>query len=161
MKYYEPKYFKPQEIFPWSVILAHTYSPQYGDTVIDQKIWRLMDWRILWTMDKIRERFGPTIMNDYLWGGKNQYRGFRSIVELVEINKDLKNKFSLTSQHCFGRGADSKNPKYSAEEIREDIKKHPNLEQLQYITAVEADVDWLHVDCRSLVIGSDRVFFKV
>ena len=151
MSYYIPKYFTIEELFSPETIKENT---QNG--IINQNIWRLFDYSTLLTIDRLRIRFGPTVVNDYIWGGANQYRGFRSFISLVDKNnlenyKQVKcvDWTSFTSQHCFGRAIDSKFNKISAEEVREDIKNNPNDATYEFITAVENNVSWLHFDTRS------------
>ena len=156
--YIKPKYFREEEFFSPSVIAEEIKKGSFGT------IWRLIDSRIIWTADKIREHFcgiGKTgnvdvmIMNDYLWGGKNKYRGYRSID--IDIIRD-KNKFSQTSQHCFGRGIDYKFKHTTVDEVRNDILNNQDEERYQYITAVELDVTWNHNDVRSWNKGLSGIF---
>lgn len=156
--YLMPKYFKAEEFFSPSVIEEEKKKGSIG------MIWRLIDSRIIWTADKIREHFcgigkqGNTdvmIMNDYLWGGKNKYRGYRSIE--IDIIKN-KNNFSSTSQHCFGRGIDYKFRHTTVDEVRNDILNNPNAERYQYITAVELEVSWNHNDVRSWNKAQNGIF---
>ena len=134
--YYEPKYFKPQELF----------SPDIYDREKDKgnQIWRLMDRRILWTADRLRERFGPMTINDWLWGGLMKLRGFRDII-LDLAGTD----YSRTSQHCFGRAIDYNFETVSAEEVIQDILDDPFKPEYKYITGLETDTTWVHNDTRS------------
>ncbi|MGD9156793.1 MAG: hypothetical protein PVG39_00165 [Desulfobacteraceae bacterium] len=147
--YYKPKHFVVEEIFPPGIIAEHNSIGK-----LDQ-IWRLMDWRVLWTQDQLRERYGSMICNDYLWGGSNQYRVYRPAIGLIDWDyfrrfREVKAKWSsFTSQHCFGRASDSKFKKVTTEEVRQDIKRNPDHEAFRYITAVEDKVSWLHFDTRS------------
>jgi hypothetical protein len=148
--YFTPssKLFHPAEFFPKSASLQ----------LFSNQIWRLIDDRVLWTAEQIRKRYGVTIINDYLWGGNNQYRAYRPIPELLEVNKTRSNKFSLTSQHCFGRAIDCKFRDWTAEEVRQDIKKNPKHDVFKFITRVEDKVDWFHFDCASWT-GKEILFF--
>lgn len=154
--YYKPKHFREEEWFSPAVMAQNDTS----------RIWRLVDYRILWTMDALREYFGvPVTMNDYLWGGGNKYRGFRSYDELVDtvyLRKTgvIRPKFSsFTSQHTLGRAADSKFRNIPAEEIRNDIRANPDAIRYQYITAVEDEVSWLHIDVRNWETTTSGILF--
>lgn len=146
---YIPKYFTPEELFPKQVIQNHTLNGK-----IKSSIWRLIDSRVAWTADQLRKLFGPLTVNDYKFGGPNQYRGLRPAQELIDWEHynqtgELKTIFSsFTSQHCFGRALDMVSKSVSAEEIRVDIKKNPRTEY-QHITAIEDGVSWLHFDVRN------------
>ena len=147
-----PKWFKPEEFFPPEIIAINTVSGK-----LKESIWRLMDWRILWTCDALRKRFGPMKINDYLWGGANQYRGFRPFKALV--NKDFAKATggriispkwsSFSSQHCFGRAIDANFKNYTAEEVRQSILHDSKSTDYVFITCIENGVAWVHFDCRS------------
>lgn len=158
--YYTPnsRYFRAEEFFPPEVISENKTS----SGKVNSSIWRIFDWRVLWTGEKIREKFGTMVINDYLWGGVNRYRGFRPWSCILDTDHYIKTGIakatfsSFTSQHCFGRAIDCKFKKYSAEEIREDIRDKEERGLLdnsiyKYITCVEDGVSWLHFDTRSWI----------
>jgi hypothetical protein len=148
--YPNPAWFHPAEFFPKSLV-------SFFD---DNQIWRLMDYRILWTVEALRKRFGIMYLNNWLWGGNSQYRVYRPIQELIELNKRIYSaNFSLTSQHCFGRAIDCHFRNYTVDEVREDIRKNQNREEYKYITRVEEKVDWLHFDCASWNRNKYGIFF--
>ena len=160
--YYKPdkRFFHPKEFFPPSVIEEHSFP---GSDYPDRMIWRLMDGRAIWTAVELRRRFGTMIMNDYKWGGKHTHRVYRPVVDLIKEKIDDKyvpvDWTTFTSQHCFGRATDAVFTKYSAEEIREDIRRNPKESCYKYITAVENDVSWLHFDCRNWGIDKFGILF--
>lgn len=135
---YKPEHFTLQEFLP-KVFYENNFG-RYGDM-----LWIIFDERLLWTYDQLRERYGRVTMNDWLWGGSNQYRGWRPLDCLIGAK---------ISQHKFGRAGDGifKQP---AEEIRQDILKYQKDEMFQYITVIEKDVSWLHIDCRNSRYGND------
>ena len=139
--YYQPNrdWFHPAEFFPRSAAI------HFGNN----QIWRFIDFRILWTAEALRKRFGVMYLNNWIWGGHNQYRVYRPIMELFELNKTKENKFSLASQHCFGRAVDCTFKNVSVDEVREDIRKNQHFAEYIYITRVEEKVNWLHFDCGS------------
>jgi len=162
--YYKPKYFIPEEIFPESVVRLHTFLSK-GKVIVSEKIWRLVDSRVLITLDRLRDRFGTIVVNDYRWGGKNQYRGYRPALDLIdkyylEETGIYRPKWSsFTSQHCFGRAIDCKFKYKTSQEVRDDIKK--NFSELTYqdITAIEESVDWFHFDVRSWDRKTNGILF--
>lgn len=155
---YIPKHFDAKEIFPPSTIKDHMHNGGVKDS-----IWRLMDDRVLWTADKLQERYGTTICNDYKWGGAVRYRGFRSITELIDwkqykANEMIKPVFStFTSQHCFGRALDLIFKDIKTSEVLEDIKNNFDKTIFQYIKAIEEGVSWFHFDCRNQ--GTDKILY--
>lgn len=96
--------------------------------------WRNMDSRVLKSADDLREIFGPLWCNGH---GLTQC-GFRT-------------NGSKTSQHRFGRAMDLHSNKYEAEEIRMFILKNRQL--FPYITFLEIDISWIHIDCRNSDFG--------
>ena len=130
---YKPKGFQLQELIP--KLEYENYSQIYSEN----QLWGIFDNRALWTLEQLKRRYNTTILNDYLWGGINQYRGWRP--------SDCKIG-ALLSQHKFARAFDCKFKDYPAEEVRENIKKRPFDEAFKHITCVEDGTSWLHFDCR-------------
>jgi len=92
--------------------------------------WGLMDDRILKSADKLREKFGPLLCNMRML----TQCGFRT-------------KGSITSQHRFGRAMDLHSSNHSYYNMRKYILTNPD--KFPYITFLEVDVNWLHIDCRN------------
>lgn len=126
---YIPKYFKLYEWFPEDFYLK--YYPEYGN-----KLWLMLDSRILKTYDQLRDRFGKVIMNNWFWNGTNQYRGWRPFD--CPIGAQL-------SQHKWGRAGDGIFVETPIRKVRSAVLKG----EYKYVTAVEKDVPWLHIDCRN------------
>lgn len=153
---YIPTYFTKEEIFSKSVVDAEQNR--------GSNIWRLMDNRVLWTIDRIRVHFcgySPNdshdvmTVNNWSWGGHNQLRGLR---HLEYDAAKMEGNFSTTSQHVFGRAADFTLGKTTAEEVRQDILKNPNAIRYRYITAIEMDVNWVHFDVRNRNKDEEGIF---
>lgn len=132
MNHYIPEHLKLHEVLP-----RDTYLILEGKR---EKAWRLFDPRILWTADQLRFLYGPIYVNDWFWGGNNQYGGWRP------GDCDIGAEFS---QHKFGRALDIKFKRAMAYNIRQDIKAGKWPVYFQYITCVENGVAWLHIDCRN------------
>lgn len=132
---YIPRHFKLQEFFPRDFI-TRVYP------ILGNRMWQLMDDRILWTMDRLRDRYDTVIMNDYLWGGRNQYRGYRPYDCVIGAEH---------SQHKYGRASDCKFGKVSVDDVRNEIvsSEYGEIFEFKFITCVEMGVTWLHVDCRN------------
>jgi len=131
---YVPKYFSVQEY-----VDPRTYA-KFGDSSI-----MFMDPRILYTADRIRERYGkPVYINTYSisnYKGKVlRHCGFRPITYANGAD---------WSEHRHGRALDLHVVGVSAEQIRKDILADPWHEDFKYITCIEGKVNWLHIDCRS------------
>lgn len=84
----------------------------------------LFDINALRTIDRLRSHFGPLTINDWMWGGDFQESGFREW--------DTETGATL-SQHKFGRAFDCKFKNVTAEEVREDMRKHNMFQAPQAI----------------------------
>ena len=129
---YKPDHFTMKELVPremYETVSLRRYI-----------LWNIFDHRILITIDRLRKAYGKMIANTWAWGGRNQYRGYRPKECSVG---------SVFSQHRFGRAADLVPVEESVDKIRQDILREPEKEEFEYITAIELNVPWLHVDCRS------------
>ena len=118
----------------------HEVVPQ---AMIDKrgvKAWELLDERMLITLDRLRDRYGKMRMNDYHWGGSDQYRGLRT-PESAD--------YSDTSQHAFGRAADPIFMGVTAEQVRQDLIADPTAKCFEFITSIELGVSWFHFDVRN------------
>ncbi len=147
------KLFAPQELFSKAVIDNPKHSDKDGN--VHPRIWRLMDSRILWTLVEIRALFGPIILNDYLWGGDYHGRGYRDPIALIDHACFVKKGIiraawsSFTSQHCLGNALDCIFKKILVSEVRQDIIQNSEREAYKYITGIEKEVTWLHIDSRN------------
>ena len=128
---YTPKHYRVEEWFPQDVLdwcMTTGYNP-----------WMFIDERILMTGDRLRARYGTMYLNNYLWGGKSQYRGYRP--PTCQIGSTL-------SAHRFGKAGDFNPVKVTAEEIRLDIKANwkKGVDLFPFITRIENNVNWFHCD---------------
>lgn len=128
MIYYRPEYFRLYEL----VSRAQYKKWEH------YKLWQRFDPRILAMADAIRVDFGPMVVNTWFHGGIHSRRGLRPFDSLTGATH---------SQHKFGRALDLVPVKASANEIRDRIISYPS--DYRYITTVEMDVSWLHIDCRN------------
>lgn len=134
-----PKHFSIQEL-----VDRDTYA-KYGQS----SIW-FLDPVALKVLDAIRNRFGSTVVNDWSWGGNNQYRGFRP--------PDCKIGASF-SQHRFGRGFDSNSKNATPDEVRADILANQEYWLDKGLTTIEDgafSAGWLHFDTR--ITGISKIF---
>jgi len=137
--FYKPKNFSLQEMLPRDYYKRYSY--------VGDKLWGIFDERILKTSQALRKRYGPIIMNTWHMSpekkaryGNHQWRGFRDCSCTIGASR---------SQHRFARGNDHVFLKITAEEVRQDILADPFHEDFKYITCIEAEVPWLHADCRN------------
>lgn len=143
LKFYQPIHFKIEEVIPPDIFKERGVSSI-----------QLMDWRVLYTLDCIWELANQAagkrvriIVNDWLWGGNRVDSGFRG---------PGSNTGKWSSQHRFGRGADSISPEMPASWFRNKIIENNRL--FPYITYVEDGVDWLHFDTRASTFKGIHLF---
>jgi hypothetical protein len=127
---YEPKWFKPYELVP-----KFLYD-SYGASSL-----RFLDNRILWTIDKLRDRYGVIVCNDWKWGGQFDSRGYRPPNDPDGSN---------LSAHKRSMAVDLAPVDITAEEIRQDIKQNKYPDDFKFITLIEDNVNWLHISCENV-----------
>jgi len=128
---YRPTYFTIEELVP----------PTLLDKFGAERLWWVLDSRMLWTIDRLRERWGSLVANTWKQGGQFKDRGLRDFMSLTG---------ATLSDHKFGRAIDLTSSKLTAEEMRADIRAHIDLECFSFITVVEENVSWLHIGFRNV-----------
>ena len=137
-------------------LIMFNYTPEHFDIkeLVDKKTYdslgkrsiELLDPYMLWTIDRLRERYGSITINNWAWGGQYQFSGFRP--KNCSIG-------ALYSQHRLGKAFDLKFKDYSAEQIRALIKVNYNEDDFKFISCVELDTPtWVHIDSRHI---EDRI----
>lgn len=125
----EPKYFKPYEL-----VSKRMYN------LLGSTVFQYFDDRILITLDTIRTFFGsPVTVNNWKWGGKYQYRGYR---------EGAYRRGARYSMHRYWRAIDCKIKGVTATEARDVIMNHQKT--FPYITRMEDNVSWLHFDNKNV-----------
>lgn len=133
---YKPLHFATQEL-----VSRQTYLDR------GEKALQLFDDRLLRLIDYLRDKFGRATINDWQYGGNNEWRGLRTPDSPY---------YSKYSQHSFGRAFDIIFKDYTAQEVRDWLKN--NALEWQLATGLksvtcEAGVSWLHIDLRNNKYG--------
>lgn len=137
----EPITYKPQYLLPQEVVPPEVFK------VFGERSFQFLDSRILWTIDAQRIYFNkPILVNNWHIGGAFMYRGFRP--PACPVGATL-------GQHRFGRAIDYTVIGMPAEEVRAVILSQRRMDMNRYITAVELDTEWVHIDCRNT--NSDQI----
>ena len=138
-QFYKCKYFSIQEL-----VDEPTYK-KYGE-----RAWMFFNPILLRTLDGIREYFGkPIMVNNWESGGTMDSRGLRS------PNDNTGSKWGF---HYKGNAVDFSVSDMTAEEVRKIIIEHQNEPPFEDITALEADVSWVHMDFRNIDSNKILVF---
>jgi len=120
------------------------------NTVRPDVLWRMIDPRLIETIDKLKEVFpnGSMTINNYMWGGDRGWSGLRT--------KDS-SYYSPTSQHSLGKAIDCIFSAYDVEEVRQYILNNPD--EFPHIGGIELNVSWLHLDVRERQNGKIKTFY--
>jgi len=130
MNYYKCKYFQIYELI--DPITFHKWGEQ---------AWMFFNPHILFSLDQIREYYGkPITVNTWFHGGEFSMRGLRP---------PTSNIGATYGQHRFGNAFDYDVKGLSAEQVRQDIIEHKD-DLFKYVTCLEANVNWVHMDCRNI-----------
>lgn len=131
---YRPKHFDLAELVPPEM---HRAQPA-------ERLWGLLDARMLWTIDALRDIYGPLVCNTWASGGPHRYRGIRPHDCTVG---------AALSDHKFGRAVDLVPVRTTAEAIRADIRdaerRGEEKPAFAWISVVETNVSWLHLGFRN------------
>jgi hypothetical protein len=144
--------FKVQEFVPRRV---YEYFGSSSIWFLDSKLIRLTQFMRTYFADSMR-------INDWSYGGKFQYRGFRPDVFYYEkqesgLYKDIrKGKYS---QHRYGRAVDCNFSKLTPDQARKEIMDNEEMWLEVGLTVIEDGAfspTWLHFDIRNT--GKNTIF---
>jgi hypothetical protein len=114
--------------------------------------WQFIQPEIIETINVIREYFNrPVIVNDWMNGGKLEYRGYRPPL----YTKNIKN-FILSarhSMHYFGAAVDLSVHQMLADEVRGVILSKSHI--FPHVKRMEEGVSWVHLDIKET--GKDDI----
>jgi len=143
MERYIPLHFDPCEMLP-GLGRGATWPS------LPPLIRALIDDKLLETIDDIRGLLGvPCWINDYAYGGKRSFCGYRPPSCTVGAPK---------SQHRLGKAADLHPEGMTADEARTRIILAIADGKLPHIGGIELGVSWVHVDVRPRVKGQVTYF---
>lgn len=127
------RFFRIEEYIPKKVF------DEYGISS-----WMFLRPEMVAGSDLFRKRYGPTIINDWLWGGSYHYSGYRPAYTKIG---------APNSSHRHGGGFDAKPQNISASEALDDILKNQKLFRQAGITTVlkyKKKRNYVHLDSRWL-----------
>lgn len=110
-------------------------------TARGERAWELLDAGMLQMLDRLRDKFGTCVINNWHKGGSFKESGLR------DFGTSTGAKYSM---HKFGGGFDLKFGQHTAKEVFDYVLAHPD--EFPFITAMEnvlATKTWLHVDGRN------------
>jgi len=113
------------------------------------RAWVLFNPRALEALDGLREFFNAPITVNNWWGndGKGmEYRGYRP--EDCPVGAKY-------SEHKNGNAFDCTVKGYTADDARRIILENQDNPLLKRIMRLEADVSWVHFDCKE---GKERIY---
>lgn len=130
-----------QELVPKDVYL------RYGDGAV-----RFIDQRLPAILERIRELCGgkPMTLNDWLYGGRFNLRGFRPANCTIGAAK---------SMHKKGKAADFTIKGMTADQVRQVIRANSTELMQMGLTRIEIGISWVHIDLKETGL-SKLVEFK-
>lgn len=140
MSSYIPQFFIVQELVPPAIYHAR------GGVALE-----LIDANLLITIDKLRQRYGRMIINNWHCGGEREWSGLRTPGSPF---------YRQNSMHSYGKAVDIVPIDNSVDEIRGDIIRLYNTskgDDFKHIHGIELGVSWLHIDTRN---RADLLQFK-
>lgn len=127
---YRPNSFILQELVPPDIYEAR------GD-----RAWELLDPMALMSLQSVRDKFGPVVVNNWHEGGPYKESGLRSALTATG---------AAFSMHRYGRAFDCKCKNATPQEMCDYILQ--NRKDFPMVTAIEnpeATPTWLHIDTRN------------
>lgn len=128
---FTPKYFRIEELVGPSF-----YEANKGRGAL---MFMAFDTLALVTLDALRRRYGPVVVNNWHQGGAFSESGLRTL--------DTGTGAAL-SQHKFGRAFDCKFRNVAPAEVWADLQATPNLSCFEHVQRIEAGagMTWFHFD---------------
>jgi len=106
-----------------------------------ERCWEMLDVNLLRTIDLLRKRYGPIVVNNWHAGGAFTESGLR------DFNTTTGAAFSM---HKLGRAADGKPKGIGPKEMEIDIMRRPaDFPQLTCIENTKITKTWIHIDTRN------------
>ena len=119
---------------------------------LGESAWELLDRQAIDTLDFIKEKSGKTvIVNNWKWGGEDQYRGYR------DRDCPIGAKYSA---HKDGKAFDVTVKGWTDEQFEEWLKDHES--ELPYNIRIEQENtnSKVHIDTRIISPVSKITYFK-
>jgi hypothetical protein len=124
------QHFLLQELIPPDIFLER-----------GEAAWELLDPSALYSLDDLRETFGPIVVNDWHSGGNFKESGYRIATTPTGAKY---------SQHKFGRAFDCKPVNVTPAEMSAYILANPTkFEHITTLEDVAKTITWLHFDVRN------------
>ncbi len=136
------QHFTTQEFVPKRIYKERKY-----------KAIQLISYDLLHFIQSLRLALNlPITLNDWHVGGVYQYRGLRTTES---------EDYTPYSMHTFGKALDFKVSGMTAQEVRDWIIEHRDLDWVKPITFIEDAVSWVHVDVRPTTLDRDLWLYNV
>lgn len=119
------------------LVCSHCYD-RFG-----HNSWQFLSTELLSTLYVLRYVIFnlPITVNTWKDGGAFSQRGLRcNICDIPSSKKSI-----YLSAHCLGNAIDFDVKGYSAEQVRDIIRR--NISKFDYPIRMELDTNWVHIDC--------------
>ena len=144
---YIPQYFLIEELLPPPIFLPVQFRTEFYRQ--SQALFRLFDYRVLITLDRLRKRYGLCVVNNWhmydasSWNDLSahmfRFAGWRP------VNCE---DGAMLSEHKFFRAMDCKFRNVTPNEIWMEMQQKINAPEFEYIQRIEAfdGMIWFHFD---------------
>lgn len=109
-----------------------------------ERAWELLSPALLQSLDQLRAKFGPVIINTWHSQKLTDKYGRRVDSGMRKHDASIGAKWSA---HKFGLAADCLFADVTVTYVRKYVIDHPD--EFPFISAIEDGVSWFHFDCRN------------
>ena len=144
---YIPQHFSIEELLPPPVFLPDTFRTVYQQQ--PEKLFRLFDYRVLVTLDRLRKRYGPCTVNNWHFFDASAWNDLS--VHMFRFSgwrpEDCE-EGAIFSEHKRFRAMDCKFRQVTPSEIWDDMLADVSAAEFEYIKRIEAfsSMTWFHFD---------------
>lgn len=160
-------FYRPTFVQLYEIVTPTLYANQYKINRLDM-LWSLFDSRLLWTLDRLREIYGPIIINTWYKKMGHTYRVDNSGFKERGLREHTSSVGAIFSQHKFGNAIDCHFNSIASPDIVKQLNdlgmfsndswrqetSNPIYNAFKYITCIERSISgkpisWLHIDIRN------------
>ncbi|WP_051177326.1 hypothetical protein [Halodesulfovibrio aestuarii] len=144
---YIPQHFSIEELLPPPVLLPAPFKAAYCKD--KSALFRLFDYRILLTLDRLRDRYGPCLVNNWHWFSETEWKnGAAEMFRFSGWRPVDCGEGAALSEHKLFRAMDCKFSKTIPDEIWDEMLADARAPQFEYMQRIEAfgGMSWFHFD---------------
>lgn len=144
---YIPQYFIIEELLPPPIFLPVQFRTEFYRQ--SQALFRLFDYRVLLTLDRLRKRYGLCVVNNWYMYDASSWNDLSSHMFRFAGWRPVNcEDGAMLSEHKFFRAMDCKFRNVTPNEIWLEMQQKVNAPEFEYIQRIEAfdGMIWFHFD---------------